>query len=464
MKIVLFGTGEYYKRYGMWFDKKDVVALIDNSIDKQGTMIDGLKVVSPKYIMQIRFDVVFIMSFYVKEMRQQLIELGVEYHKIYHFYDIHDFYSKKIKKKEIFIFEKDSEYDRGDFLLLNQDLTLGGPALALFEAAKILKQKGFKVVYASQIDGPLRKLLLEEEITVVVDNNLLVQTMDECHWIKEFSTIICNTINFHVFISSRRTIKNPIIWWLHDALFFYDGVNSKAIKSIINENIKIWTVGSIAKKAICTYRPDFKVENLLYGVEDKSEDDSDLTKNVSFIQFIIVGYIESRKGQDVLIEAIKDIPKDILKHARFRFVGCDSSEFAKKIKVDSMGISEIEFLGMVDRRTINSLFSVADVLICPSREDPMPTVCAEAMMHGIFCIVSSVVGTSEYIKDNYSGMIFESENANDLSKKIIWVINNKQNIKKMGNNARKIYEKYFSMNAFESRFLELLSIEESDIN
>ena len=48
MKYLLFETGEYYQRYKRWFAKDDIAALLDNSKDKQGTYIDGVKVYSPQ--------------------------------------------------------------------------------------------------------------------------------------------------------------------------------------------------------------------------------------------------------------------------------------------------------------------------------------------------------------------------------------------------------------------------------
>ena len=48
MKFLLFGTGDYYDRYKKWFPKEDVVALLDNSLTKQGTCLDDIPIVSPK--------------------------------------------------------------------------------------------------------------------------------------------------------------------------------------------------------------------------------------------------------------------------------------------------------------------------------------------------------------------------------------------------------------------------------
>ena len=63
MKILIFGTGDYYQRYKKWIAKEKVVALLDNSPAKQHTVMDGIKVVSPREGISKDFDVVIILSF-----------------------------------------------------------------------------------------------------------------------------------------------------------------------------------------------------------------------------------------------------------------------------------------------------------------------------------------------------------------------------------------------------------------
>ena len=70
-------------------------------------------------------------------------------------------------------------YRQKKIVLLSQDMTLGGPAIALFHAAEILKQQGYQVVFGSMLDGPLKEMLLEADIPVVVDVNLQIETMRE---------------------------------------------------------------------------------------------------------------------------------------------------------------------------------------------------------------------------------------------------------------------------------------------
>ena len=46
MQFLLFGTGDYYQRYKMWFNRSDIVALLDNSRLKQHTVLDGIEVMT----------------------------------------------------------------------------------------------------------------------------------------------------------------------------------------------------------------------------------------------------------------------------------------------------------------------------------------------------------------------------------------------------------------------------------
>ncbi|MCI9025324.1 MAG: glycosyltransferase family 4 protein [Dorea sp.] len=469
MKFLLFGTGEYYNRYKIWFAKEEIIALIDNSKEKQERYIDDILVIRPEDIFQYEFDVIVILSFYVKAMKQQLMNLGVEESKIYHFFDLHDLLCHSAVKREIHYYAPNyyvpmrSESDRNrKILLLSHDLTLGGPALALYHAAQVLVKRGYQAVFGSMLDGPLRRLLQEEGIPVIIDENLMIATMEETKWINEYSLVICNTMNFHVFLSVRNK-EIPVVWWLHDARFFYDGIRQKVMDKILQDNLQIWSVGPIPESAVKTFRQDFHVEDLLYGVIDQADPiggDAECTEQSvggnRKMRFITVGYIEHRKGQDILLEAIKCLEPDIRQRAEFFFVGENTSLLAKELIDVAKEIPEIVITGPVGREEIHSLFGHSDVLVCPSREDPMPTVAAEAMMHGVPCLLSDTTGTVKYIRDGRDGMIFQSGNAEQLKEILANCIQGRCNLDQMGRNARKVFEKYFSLEAFEVHFMELV--------
>ena len=250
MKFLLFGTGDYYNRYRKWFEQQEIVALLDNSEQKQHTYIDGVKVLSPKEGIRLKYDIIVILSFYVKQMKQQLVSLGADESRIFHFYDLHQLLLGRTVKRTLQYFLRAKEIIEGNntskakVLLMSHDLTLGGPAIALFHAAMVFKKHDYEVVYSSMIDGPLRTKLVENDISVVVDENLQLATMNETDWVKSFSLIVCNTLNFHVFLSERDT-SVPVVWWFHDARFFYNGVNKNVMGKINLNNLKAVSVGPV---------------------------------------------------------------------------------------------------------------------------------------------------------------------------------------------------------------------------
>lgn len=453
MKVLLFGTGDYYERYKKWFAEEEVLALLDNSPSKQSMIIDGRKVLSPEEGIKLSYDAIIILSFYVKTMREQLISLGVPREKIYHFYDLHKLIDVKHCPHPIHYF---GNMEKKNILLLSQDLTLGGPALALFHMAKVLKKNGYDVTVGSMLDGPLRETILNNAIPVIVDENMQIGTMKDCAWVKQFSLILCSTINFYFFLSDRFT-EISTIWWLHDSLFFYDGVDKQTLQQIDRYNLKVMSVGPVPRQAMQKFVPDLEISSLLYGVEDECLGIRQKERNAEDkIRFITIGYIEARKGQDLLVEAIQNIPVDLREKAIFYFVGQNTSVMARQLAEQAKDIPEILITGPVDRITINHMLEQADMMICPSREDPMPTVAAEAMMQGVPCLISDATGTAAYLRDGEDGFVFASENVEELTKKIIYCINNAGKLAKIGVEARKVYGFNFSMNTFEQKLMNII--------
>ncbi|MBO5032051.1 MAG: glycosyltransferase family 4 protein [Lachnospiraceae bacterium] len=462
MKYLIFGTGDYYERYKKWFNNDEITALLDNSPQKAGTYIDGIQVLTPEDGVKLEFDVIVILSFYVKAMKQQLMGLGVDEEKIYHFYDLHRFIDRAGRKKEIVYFGAQKEEALSDkahkVLLLSQDMTLGGPAIALYHAAEILIKNGYQVIWGTMIDGPLRQKVVELGITVVLDVNLQIETMKDADWTQGFSLVFCNAINFCVYLSERYP-NTPIIWWLHDSAFFYDGIDKDMLFRLDRRNLTVCAVGPVPAQVIQSFVPDLPVTNLLYGVADCCKCTDKVEKDCDRICFVTIGYVEERKGQDILVKAVKCLPIEQKKKAVFYLVGQNTSTMAQRLKAKLNRIPEIRLLGTVDRNQINKILDRADVMICPSREDPMPTVAAEAMMHSVPCIVSDVTGTAAYISDGVDGLVFRSEDEYDLSLQIKWCIENHDKLCGMGVRARQIYNNYFSMEVFEQNLLNIVNQE-----
>lgn len=80
MKIIIFGTGLYYKNRKQSLGKDvEITAFLDNDLNKTGKILDGVEIVSPLKVKTLHYDRILLMSRETNhaEMIQQLTELGV---------------------------------------------------------------------------------------------------------------------------------------------------------------------------------------------------------------------------------------------------------------------------------------------------------------------------------------------------------------------------------------------------
>lgn len=83
-KIILFGTGSSSKKIDRIInkDKNMVIAYVDNNVEKQGLIFNGLPVYNPSKLIDVEFDFVIICSIYFTEIYQQLVDIGINQKKI----------------------------------------------------------------------------------------------------------------------------------------------------------------------------------------------------------------------------------------------------------------------------------------------------------------------------------------------------------------------------------------------
>lgn len=86
----------------------------------------------------------------------------------------------------------------------------------------------------------------------------------------------------------------------------------------------------------------------------------------------------------------------------------------------------------------------------------MPVVVTQAMQYGIPCIVSDQTGQSEYINNGENGFVFKSEDIKELTRLLVFCIDNKDNMKELGSKSSEIYEKYFSERTMENNLYRII--------
>ena len=128
----------------------------------------------------------------------------------------------------------------------------------------------------------------------------------------------------------------------------------------------------------------------------------------------------------------------------------------KKIKETVDKFNNIELIPSIPRNELFELYKKIDVLVVPSLDDPMPVVATENFMFKNICLCSNKTGTSYYIKDGINGFVFDIGDEKQLENKIKYIVDNKDKMKKIKDNGRKVFEKYFEMNVFEKHVISII--------
>ena len=166
---------------------------------------------------------------------------------------------------------------------------------------------------------------------------------------------------------------------------------------------------------------------------------------------LIPGRLTSWKGQELLIDAI-NLVKTELGYEAFHVVilGDDQGRdlFKKKLvrKVEQYRLgNQIKFIKHCSDMAL--AYYVSDIVISPSIEpEAFGRVAVEAQSMEKLIIASNIGGSNETIVNEKTGFLFESGDANSLSKKIIRAITmDETSLKMMGKEGRKNVIKKFNV-------------------
>lgn len=221
--------------------------------------------------------------------------------------------------------------------------------------------------------------------------------------------------------------KNPIKY-----------MNSFASRYVyISQSVKnVWE-----KKGLETYE-----SSVIYdGVRAELYQSRYVTRRDKLRMIFLGGYAKS-KGQEDLIEALKNLSQELKNQFEIDFYGNGSEEYIKylKAKIEKNELSEVMKLHSY-QHDIWKKVPQYDIGLNCSHGEGFGRVTVEYMMAGLCPVASDGGATSEIIENGKTGILYEALNRAALRDVIIWTINNQKSIRKFGENAEKSARCKFSM-------------------
>ncbi len=452
MRVVIFGTGKKYQRLRDKIKKDlEIVVFLDNDSSKWGHKLDGVEIVSPQEIYNYEYDFIIVLSVYQTEMITQLKSIGVSGKKIF---DMH--HIEKICQCEPAQYYGKLSIDntKKKILIYSHALTSTGAQNVLYIAIKVLKKKNYDLVVVSKIDGALRYHIQELDIPVILMRDSYFEEKEFKRLIHWADKIIVNTLLLYYVIEDLVNCNKPVIWWIHETGLLQELDKDKFIHIFESKNIFMYAVSPLVKrKIIQKTSKDIIVGELKYGLPFYRS----ILKNAfqqEKIIFAIIGAIDKIKGQDIFLRAVESLSDDYQKKAEFLIVG-RGELWTEELK--QLGnFPSVKLIGEIENQKMPELYNQIDVVVCCSRLEAMSVVITEGCMTKRLVIVSDVAGIADFITNRKNGLIFKSENIEELAELMKWTIDHREQARQMGSAAKEIYEKYFSMEIFEKNLLSAI--------
>jgi glycosyltransferase involved in cell wall biosynthesis len=237
--------------------------------------------------------------------------------------------------------------------------------------------------------------------------------------------------------SRLKSLLNSFEMYLHhDILKIYDLIDLYVSPSMFLKN-KCEEMG-FKKKIV--HLPNFVNMEEFSPRYDWSDD--------SIVYF---GRISEEKGLKTLVKAVKGFPGVTLK-----LIGDGPFKNALDREIKDSDIKNVRFLGAMSGERLKDEIRKSMFVVVPSEwYENNPRSAIEGFALGKSVLGAKIGGIPELVRDNETGMTFESGNAPDLIQKIKYFIDNPDKVLAMGKNSRAFAEKELNSDRHYAGLMEI---------
>lgn len=271
------------------------------------------------------------------------------------------------------------------------------------------------------------------------------------------------------FILLIRLFRCKFVLYLHGKGLLDLGTRSGRLLQFIvlktvSHSLGAIVLGERLKLDVNRFIPDERLFVLPNAIEDVKPEKIKISyHSQKSVKILFLSNLKPSKGPMEFLKMAK-ILIDNGKDVRFILAGSPRLEnFQKKLRnyIRQEGLSNfIEIPGGVYGDAKERLFYDSDVFVFPTyyENETFGLVNLEAMRAGLPVISSSEGSIPEVVIDGINGYIVDPKNHEQMADRVLSLVENPELRKKMGRAGREIYEKFFTIQVYETRLKEIISL------
>jgi glycosyltransferase involved in cell wall biosynthesis len=226
---------------------------------------------------------------------------------------------------------------------------------------------------------------------------------------------------------------------------YYDPKHYRRCDHLVanTEDIRQWLIAQGFAAERVHYLPNFAEGRPMPPVSRREFDTPDDAPLL-----LCLGRMHPNKAFDVALEALAELP------GAYLWIAGEGPERAGlDAKVAQLGLaSRVRFIGWRD--DVPALLAASDMLVCPSRHEPLGNVIIEGWAHGCPVVASSAAGPRWLIRHGLDGLLVPIDDAQALAAALRRLIEDKDLGRALATAGRERIETEFSESVVVERYRE----------
>lgn len=159
---------------------------------------------------------------------------------------------------------------------------------------------------------------------------------------------------------------------------------------------------------------------------------------------------QSRKGGDLLVEALALLPDSLKAETLLLTIGGGGEVIAKTVGIPHLSL---DYVGSDRLKSV--AYSAADLFLFPTRADNLPLVLQESIACGTPMVSFKIGGVPDLVRPNVTGYLAEAENPQDFCQGVVQLLEDAPLREKMITNCRAIALEEYSLALQVKHYIEL---------
>ncbi len=203
---------------------------------------------------------------------------------------------------------------------------------------------------------------------------------------------------------------------------------------------------SFVKRTFLEYGfPERKIIQVPYGVDLSNF--RQITKTDDIFRVVFAGGMSLRKGVHYLLQAFSELN---LPNSELMLIGAMNDEMKPFFKKYA---GKFNYAGKVLQTELYKYYSQGSVFVMPSIEEGLAMVQPQAMACGLPVICTTNTGGEDIVRDGIDGFVVPIRNTEALKEKLVYLYENPNKRKEMGESAKKRVDTGFTWDDYGDKMI-----------